>query len=132
MAQTAVDIGNCSAADNNINNDNGDGGGGGGGPSNKFERFGLAALPAEKVGAPLVGGEHVIANVECVVEDDAMVDKYGLWILRVVKAWINPALKPGQGGKMFHHRGDGTFTVDGEKEILDLRERMVKWKMFQD
>ncbi|KAL2179017.1 uncharacterized protein P884DRAFT_268196 [Thermothelomyces heterothallicus CBS 202.75] len=117
MAQTAVDIGNCSAAEDDT--------------TDKFERFGLAALPAERVGAPLVGGEHVIANVECVVEDDAMVDKYSLWVLRVVKAWANPALMPGKGGRMFHHRGDGTFSVDGE-EVLDLRERMVKWKMFQD
>jgi flavin reductase (DIM6/NTAB) family NADH-FMN oxidoreductase RutF len=121
MAETVVDIGNCSMDDLGSSQ----------GPSNKFEKFGLDALPAAKVGAPLVGAEHVIANVECVVEDDVMVDRYNLWVFRVVKAWVNEGKKPGEGGRMFHHRGDGTFSVDGE-EVLDLRERMVKWKMFQD
>jgi len=32
--------------------------------------------------------------------------------------------------RTLHHRGDGTFAVDGR--ILDLRERMVLWKQFQD
>jgi len=50
--------------------------------------------------------------------------------LKPVKAWINPDKKPGEGGKMFHHRGDGTFVVDGE--LLDLKDRMVKWLEFQD
>ncbi|KAL2145496.1 hypothetical protein VTI28DRAFT_7132 [Corynascus sepedonium] len=120
MARAVVDIGNCSAADDDDDSRT----------KNKFERFGLAALPAARVDAPLVGGEHIIANVECVVEDDGMVGRYNLWVLRVVKAWVNQELMAGEGGKMFHHRGDGTFTVDGE--IMDLRERMVKWRMFQD
>ena len=47
-----------------------------------------------------------------------------------VKAWINPNMKPGEGGRMFHHRGDGTFVVDGE--VLDLKDWMVKWQEFQD
>jgi flavin reductase (DIM6/NTAB) family NADH-FMN oxidoreductase RutF len=121
MAETVVDIGNCSMDDLESAQ----------GPGNKFEKFGLEALPAAKVGAPLVGGEHVIGNVECVVEYDGMVDRYNLWVLRVVKAWVNEGKKLEEGGRMFHHRGDGTFSVDGE-EVLDLRERMVKWKMFQD
>lgn len=118
LAPTVVDIGNCSA-------DDGDGG------TDKFEKFGLQALPAHKVGAPLVGGEHVMANIECVVEDDAMVGKYNLWVLKVVAACVNRQKLEG-GGRMFHHRGDGTFTVDGREEVLDLKEKMVKWKMFQD
>ncbi|KAK4041664.1 hypothetical protein C8A01DRAFT_45204 [Parachaetomium inaequale] len=118
MARAVVDIGNRSVDDL-------------GAGTNKFEKFGLDALPAKKVGAPLVGGEHVIANMECVVEDDKMVEGYNLWVLRVVKAWVNEGRMPGEGGRMFHHRGDGTFSVDGE-EVLDLKERMVKWRMFQD
>jgi flavin reductase (DIM6/NTAB) family NADH-FMN oxidoreductase RutF len=117
MAPAVVDIGNCSVDDLGTS-------------TNKFEKFGLDALPAAKIGAPLVGGEHVIANVECVVEDDKMVEGYNLWVLKVVKAWVNEAKMPGEGGRMFHHRGDGTFSVDGE--VLDLKERMVKWRMFQD
>ncbi|KAL2018035.1 hypothetical protein VTK56DRAFT_1351 [Thermocarpiscus australiensis] len=122
MARTAVDVGNCSADDDDDDDDTT--------AKNKFARFGLEALPADKVGAPLVGGRDVIANVECVVEDDSMVERYNLWVLRAVAAWVNERKRPGQGGRMLHHRGDGTFTVDGE--VLDLKERMVKWKMFQD
>ncbi|KAJ4419391.1 hypothetical protein N0V82_004973 [Gnomoniopsis sp. IMI 355080] len=117
MVNTVVDIGNCSADDNALED-------------NKWTRFGLEALPARKVKAPLVGGSDVIANIECVVEDSTMVGKYAMWVLRPVKAWMNPEKRPGDGGRMFHHRGDGTFVVDGE--VLDLKERMVKWSSFQD
>jgi flavin reductase (DIM6/NTAB) family NADH-FMN oxidoreductase RutF len=114
MAETVIDIGNCSADDG----------------VNKWEKFGIEALKAGKVKAPLVGGKDVIANIECVVEDTKMVSKYSMWVLKPVKAWINPMKKPGEGGKMFHHRGDGTFVVDGE--VLDLKGRMVKWQEFRD
>lgn len=114
MAGLVVDIGNCSASDDEIS---------------KWERFGLAALPAGVVKAPLVGGPHVIANIECVVEDTKMVSKYSMWVLKPVKAWVNPDKAPGKGGKMFHHLGDGTFAVDGE--VLDLKDKMVKWQEFQ-
>ena len=113
MAEVVVDVGNCSADDD----DNVD----------KWTRFGLEALPAEKVKAPLVGGPDVIANVECVVEDTKMVGKYSMWVLKAVKAWTNPSKKD---GRMFHHRGEGTFAVDGE--VLNLQDRMTKWKEFQD
>ncbi|KAL1979156.1 hypothetical protein VTN96DRAFT_6668 [Rasamsonia emersonii] len=131
MAATAVDIGNCSGSD-----------------VDKFEKFGLEVLPAEKVEAPLVvgirregsgagrnesgdaAGALVLANIECVVEDTKMASKYGMWVLRVVKAWTHPDQDPRENGKMFHHRGDGTFVVDGE--MLNLQERMIKWKEFQD
>lgn len=109
MAATVVDIGNCSANDDDM--------------TSKWDRFGLDAVPATDVKAPLLGGSQVIANIECVVEDTKMVSKYSMWVLKPVKAWINPEKIPGVGGKMFHHRGDGTFVVDGE--ILDLKDRMV-------
>ncbi|KAI1102283.1 hypothetical protein F4804DRAFT_269896 [Jackrogersella minutella] len=119
MAGVVVDIGNCSADDDEVQEAGG-----------KWQRFGLEALPAAKVKAPLVGGTDVIANIECVVEDTKMVSKYSMWVLKPVRAWVNPNKKPGEGGKMFHHRGQGTFVVDGE--ILDLKDRMVKWQEFQD
>jgi len=112
MAAVVVDVGNCSSADG----------------VDKWTDFGLEALPAKKVKAPLVGGPDVIANVECVVEDTKMVGKYSMWVLKVVAAWQNPGKR--ETGRMFHHRGDGTFVVDGE--VLDLQERMVKWKEYQD
>lgn len=116
MAAVVVDVGNCSADDEDAE-------------TNKWDRFGLEALPAAMVKAPLVGGPDVIANIECVVEDTRMVSKYSMWVLKPVKAWINPDRTPGEGGKMFHHRGDGTFVVDGD--ILDLKDKMVKWQEFQ-
>ncbi|KAI1763661.1 hypothetical protein GGR53DRAFT_361914 [Hypoxylon sp. FL1150] len=125
MAPVVVDVGNCSADDGDNDNEDGDDD-----EASKWQRFGLEAVPAAKVKAPLVGGSDVIANIECVVEDTKMVSKYSMWVLKPVKAWINPNKKPGEGGKMFHHRGDGTFAVDGE--ILDLKDRMVKWQEFQD
>ncbi len=116
MAGVAVDVGNCSADDED--------------EASKWERFGLDPVPAGIVKAPLVRGPHVIANIECAVEDTKMVSKYSMWVLKPVKAWINKEKMPGEGGKMFHHRGDGTFVVDGE--ILNLKDRMVKWQEFQD
>lgn len=135
MAALAVDVGNCSADDDDLDDADSHsqsppaGEGGRVGPG-KWGRFGLEAVTARRVRPPLVGGGDVIANVECVVEDARMVRKYNLWVLRPVKAWLNPARRPGEGGRMFHHRGDGTFVVDGE--VLDLKERMTKWQMLQD
>jgi flavin reductase (DIM6/NTAB) family NADH-FMN oxidoreductase RutF len=118
VVELVVDIGNCSKNDEEPKE------------SSKWERFRLEALPAGKVKAPLVGGEHVMANIECVVEDTKLVSNYGMWVLKPVNALINPKKKPGEEGKMFHHRGDGTFVVDGE--VLDLKKRIVKWQEFQD
>lgn len=93
----------------------------------------MDALPAGKVEAPLVGGPGIIANVECVVHDDSMVERYNLWVLKAVRAWVREGFD-GDGDeekmRMFHHRGDGSFVVDGE--VLDFKERMVKWREFQD
>lgn len=119
MAEATVDIGNCSAAAESA----------GEGHVDKWTRFALGALKAQKVKAPLVGNKDVLANIECVVEDTRMVSPYSMWVLRAVKAWVNQD-KVDQGAKTFHHRGDGTFVVDGE--VLNLQERMVKWKQYQD
>jgi hypothetical protein len=40
-----------------------------------------------------------------------MVDKYNLFILEVLKAWIDPVRKDPQ---TIHHRGRGAFMVAGE------------------
>ena len=98
MAETVVKIGNISGKE-----------------CNKFEKFGIKTLEAEKVDAPLIDG--CIANLECKVVD--FVKKYGLIILEVVNVWENEELK---NEKMFHAFGDGRFVQDGEK--MDLRKFM--------
>ena len=83
----------------------------------KFERFGLTPMPAERVGAPLVG--ECFANLECKVVDTGMVNKYNLFMLEVVKAWTDPRQKH---PKTIHHHGYGRFAVDGE--MIKLKSRM--------
>ncbi|OPY58432.1 MAG: Flavin reductase like domain protein [Syntrophorhabdaceae bacterium PtaU1.Bin034] len=104
MAGKVVDIGNCSGQD-----------------VDKFKTFKLTALPAESVRAPLIA--ECLAHIECRVTDDSLVDKYNLFILEGIKAWIDPDRKE---RRTFHANGDGTFTVDGR--TLDLRKKMTKWQ----
>ena len=88
-----------------------------GAKTDKFKKFGLTPLPASKVGAPLI--EECFANLECKVIDTGMVDKYCLFILEVVKAWIDPAV---ENPRTIHHLGRGNFTVDGKK--IKLKSKM--------
>jgi flavin reductase (DIM6/NTAB) family NADH-FMN oxidoreductase RutF len=53
------------------------------------------------------------------VVETRLVDKYNLFILEVVKAWVDPKRK---NAKTMYHRGNGTFAVDGE--IIKLESRM--------
>lgn len=79
----------------------------------KFAAFGLTAAPAERVAPPLVA--ECFANLECRVVDDAMVERYNLFVLEVVKAWTDPT-QPDP--RTIHHHGFGTFVVDGERITL--------------
>ncbi|HTH99061.1 MAG TPA: flavin reductase family protein [Stellaceae bacterium] len=108
MARKMVDIGNCSGAD-----------------VDKFKRFRLTAEPAENVAAPLI--RQCLANIECKVADRSLVSRYNLWILQAVRIRVDDKRKE---RRTLHHNGDGTFCIDGR--TLDLRERMVLWKQFQD
>ncbi|MEW6776606.1 MAG: flavin reductase family protein [Bdellovibrionota bacterium] len=74
----------------------------------KFKRFGLTPLPASRVKAPLI--KECFANLECKVIDARMASKYNLFILEVVKAWIDPSRK---NPKSIHHLGMGRFMVAG-------------------
>ncbi len=74
----------------------------------KFKAFGFTAMPAARVAPPLIA--QCFANLECKVADRGFVGSYNLFILEVVKAWIDPAQK---NPKTIHHRGHGTFVVDG-------------------
>ena len=75
----------------------------------KFKKFSLTPVAASYVQAPLI--DECYANLECKVVDGKMVPKYNLFILEVVKAWIDPAQKHPQ---TIHHQGRGVFAVDGE------------------
>jgi len=76
--------------------------------ADKFERFGLTPLPASKVGAPLVA--ECYANLECRLHDARMARKYALYVLRVVKAWVDPKRRR---PRTIHHMGRGVFMVAG-------------------
>jgi flavin reductase (DIM6/NTAB) family NADH-FMN oxidoreductase RutF len=82
----------------------------------KFEHFGLTPRPAALVGAPLI--DECYANLECRVADSSMVDKYGLFVLEVIQAWIDPAV---QDPRTIHHLGSGSFMVAGERIKLESR-----------
>ncbi len=100
LASKVVKVGNCSGRD-----------------VQKFERFGLTPAPAERVAPPLVA--ECFANLECKVTDARLVNKYNLFVLEVLKAWIDPAQKY---PKTIHHHGCGRFAVDGE--MIKLKSRM--------
>lgn len=74
----------------------------------KFRAFGLTPVPAARVAAPLVA--ECYANLEARVVDTRMVPKYGLFVLEVVKAWIDPARRH---PRTIHHLGAGHFMVAG-------------------
>ncbi len=88
-----------------------------GGKIDKFKVFGLTKKTASYVKAPLI--DECYANLECKVVDTKMVTKYNLFILEVLKAWINPAVKY---PRTIHHRGRGSFIIAGE--IINLPSKM--------
>ncbi|WP_432821018.1 flavin reductase family protein [Trichloromonas sp.] len=83
----------------------------------KFAAFSLAPRPAEQVEAPLI--DDCYANLECRVADTGMVDRYCLFVLEVIAAWIDPAVKNPQ---TIHHLGSGNFMVAGDR--IKLKSRM--------
>jgi flavin reductase (DIM6/NTAB) family NADH-FMN oxidoreductase RutF len=84
---------------------------------NKFEKFGLTRKPASLVGAPLI--EECYANFECRVADTKMVAKYGFFVVEVVQAWIDPAVK---NQETIHHLGKDNFMIAGER--IKIKSKM--------
>ncbi len=99
MIDTVVGIGTCSGRD-----------------TDKFAKFGLTALPASRVRAPLVA--ECLANIEARVVD--IVERHDIVVLQAVAAHIDAARKE---RRMLHAIGDGTFVVDGRR--MDRREAML-------
>ena len=100
LASTVVKVGNSSGRD-----------------LDKFDAFGLTPAAARRVEAPLVDG--CFANLECKVVDTHLVNKYNLFVVEVLEAWIDPKQK---NPKTIHHRGYGTFVVDGR--TIKLKSKM--------
>jgi len=98
LIDTAVGIGTCSGED-----------------TDKFEKFGLTAVKAKHVRAPLI--KECLANIECRVVD--FVDRHSIIVLQGVAAYLDTARKE---RRTLHAVGDGTFIVDGD--TIDRREMM--------
>jgi flavin reductase (DIM6/NTAB) family NADH-FMN oxidoreductase RutF len=84
--------------------------------TDKFERFGLTRVPASRVRPPLIAECH--ASLECRIVDTRMVDRYGLFVAEVVKAWVDPSQK---NPRTLHHRGSGDFMIAGRTITLPSR-----------
>ena len=100
LAKQVVGIGNCS-----------------GEAVDKFARFGLTPAAAKAVQAPLI--RECYASLECRVADTRLVNRYNFFILEVVRAWVDTAIKQPQ---TLHHRGNGVFVV--ANETIRLRSAM--------
>jgi len=99
LAEQVVGIGNTSGED-----------------IDKFETFGLTAVPAKRVQAPLIA--ECYANLECKVVDTSLLRKYGVFVLEVVKA--HAATSP-KYPKTLHYHGEGVFMVAGPR--IDLSRK---------
>jgi flavin reductase (DIM6/NTAB) family NADH-FMN oxidoreductase RutF len=99
LTDEVVGIGNCSGRD-----------------IHKFEKFGLTATKAAQVEAPLIA--ECVANFECRLVDDAMVEKYNFFIFEVVKAHVAASPKHPE---TLHYTGDGVFMVAGK--IISRRSK---------
>lgn len=77
----------------------------------------MTPLPGQRVAPPLVA--ECFANLECHVVDTRLVKRYSLFILQVLKAWMDPTQR---NAKTIHHRGYGRFIVDGR--TIRLKSRM--------
>ncbi len=100
LADKVVKVGNCSGSE-----------------IDKFKRFGLSPLAARHISPPLIA--DCFCNLECRVTDTSLVRRYNIFILQIVKAWIDPAQK---NPKTLHHRGYGAFVVDGA--MIKLKSKM--------
>ena len=79
-----------------------------GGKLDKFKEFGLTAVAADKVSAPLI--KECYANFECRLADAGLIRSYGLFVWDVVKAHVASSPK---NPRTLHYRGQGEFMVAG-------------------
>ena len=98
LIDMAIGVGTCSGED-----------------TDKFEKFGLTAVKARHVRAPLI--KECLANIECRVVD--IIDRHSIVVLEGVAAYFDSAREE---KRMIHAVGNGTFIVDGGK--IDRKEMM--------
>jgi flavin reductase (DIM6/NTAB) family NADH-FMN oxidoreductase RutF len=115
LIDKVIDIGNTHASGGG-----GGGRGGGGKRRDKFEQFGLTALPATKVTAPLIA--ECYANFECRLIDTSLINRYSLFVFEVVKAHV--ATSP-RYPTTVHYRGDGVFMISGRNVSRRRRFKRV-------
>ena len=77
--------------------------------TDKFKRFDLTPVAASCVKPPLIS--ECYANLECRVINQTLVNKYNLFVVEVLKAWIDPNQKH---PRTMHHAGQGIFRIAGE------------------
>ncbi len=82
----------------------------------KFAKFGLTVAPASTVAVPLI--RECYASLECRVVDTRLVTRYNFFVLEVLKAWTDPAVK---SPRTIHHIGMGRFRVAGRTIALASR-----------
>jgi len=98
LISEAIGIGNCSGAS-----------------VDKFAKFALTPVPAQRIDAPLI--QECYANFECRLVE--FLARYSFFVFEVVKAHVATAPKY---PKTFHYRGDGVFMVSGRN--VSFRSRM--------
>lgn len=76
--------------------------------TDKFKKFGLTPEPASSVAPPLI--RECYASLECRIVDSTLARKYAFFVVEVVKAWVDGAVKE---PKTLHHRGHGRFMIAG-------------------
>jgi len=101
LAKKVVACGNSSGAD-----------------TDKFERFGLTAVPSKTVAPPQIA--ECYASLECRVIDTRLTGAYCLFIIEVLHAAVDGSVK---SPKTIHHRGYGKLMVAGRETKLSSRMR---------
>jgi flavin reductase (DIM6/NTAB) family NADH-FMN oxidoreductase RutF len=99
LVEAVVGIGNCS-----------------GKSIDKFQKFGLTAVPSARVASPLI--KECYTNFECRLADGSQISKHGLFIWEVVKAHMATSPKRPE---TLHYRGDSEFMVSGRS--ISLRKQ---------
>ncbi|GEN26449.1 flavin reductase [Halovibrio variabilis] len=92
LVDTVVGIGNCSGSE-----------------VDKFKAFELNPGKSDKIDAPRI--EECYASFECRLHDDAMIERYNLFIFEVVKAHVAPSADEEES---LHYQGMGAFMLSGQ------------------